>query len=197
MPETFELCTEIVRSGGHVANVGVHGEPATLHLEKLWIRDVTITTGLVDTFSTPRLLDLVGAGRPDTSVFATHHFPLDEAMAAYDAFADAAGSGAFKVVLEGARLAETQRPPSSRRPVGSTMARVRDTLLAGPYASAGEVVVLDGDRLAGLEAVLAAPSETPARLGHDPAYGSGPLATVIQDLLSITAYFAIAVALLP
>ena len=110
VPETFELCTEIVRSGGHVANVGVHGEPATLHLEKLWIRDVTITTGLVDTFSTPRLLDLVGAGRLDTSVFATHHFPLDEAMAAYDAFADAAGTGAFKVVLEGAGVAQT--PPA-------------------------------------------------------------------------------------
>ena len=63
VPETFELCTELVRPGGHVANVGVHGHPATLHLEKLWIRDVTIMTGLVDTFSTPRLLELI-AERP-------------------------------------------------------------------------------------------------------------------------------------
>ena len=54
IPETFELCTDIVRAGGHVANVGVHGEPATLHLERLWIKGVTITTGLVDTSSTPR-----------------------------------------------------------------------------------------------------------------------------------------------
>ena len=63
VPETFELCTELVRPGGRVANVGVHGHSATLHLETLWIRDVTITTGLVDTFSTPRLLKLIANGR--------------------------------------------------------------------------------------------------------------------------------------
>jgi alcohol dehydrogenase len=103
VPETFELCTEIVRPGGHVANVGVHGKPATLHLERLWIKDVTITTGLVDTFSTPRLLHLIAAGKIDPSVFATHRFALDEAMAAYDAFEAAAETGAFKVVLEGAK----------------------------------------------------------------------------------------------
>ena len=102
VPETFELCADIVRPGGHVANVGVHGKPATLHLEKLWIKDVTITTGLVDTNTTPRLMQLIEAGKLDTSVFATHRFALDEAMAAYDAFADAKSSGAFKVVLEGA-----------------------------------------------------------------------------------------------
>ena len=56
VPSTFELCTEIVRPGGTVANIGVHGAPATLHLEKLWIKDVTIATGLVDTFTTPTLL---------------------------------------------------------------------------------------------------------------------------------------------
>ena len=65
VPETFELCTELIRPGGRVANVGVHGHPATLHLEKLWIRDVTITTGLVDTFTTPRLLELIAEGRLD------------------------------------------------------------------------------------------------------------------------------------
>jgi alcohol dehydrogenase len=59
VPETFELCTRLVRPGGRVANAGVHGKPATLHLETLWIRDVTITTGLVDTFSTPRLLRML------------------------------------------------------------------------------------------------------------------------------------------
>jgi alcohol dehydrogenase len=110
IPETFELCADIVRSGGHVANVGVHGKPATLHLEKLWIRDVTITTGLVDTTSTPRLMELIRAGRLDPTVFATHRFPLDEAMSAYDAFADAAGSGAFKVVLEGTRESHSLPP---------------------------------------------------------------------------------------
>lgn len=71
-PATFELCTELVRPGGHVANIGVHGKPATLHLEKLWIKDVTIKTGLVDTFSTPRLLTLIAQGRLDATQFATH-----------------------------------------------------------------------------------------------------------------------------
>ena len=103
LPETFELCTEIVRSGGHVANVGVHGKSATLHLERLWIKGVTITTGLVDTSSTPRLMDLVKAGKLDPLVFVTHRFPLEEAEAAYDAFAAAKDTGAFKVVLEGVK----------------------------------------------------------------------------------------------
>src|SRR5580765_485531 len=62
VPETFELCTELVRPGGRVANVGVHGHSVTLHLETLWIRDLTITTGLVDTFSTQRLLKLIAVG---------------------------------------------------------------------------------------------------------------------------------------
>ncbi len=100
IPETFELCTDIVRPGGHVANVGVHGHPATLHLERLWIRDVTITTGLVDTNTTPRLLKLIAEGRLDATPFATHRFPLAETMAAYDVFGDAANTNALKVVLE-------------------------------------------------------------------------------------------------
>src|SRR5215204_5775921 len=75
VPETFELCAEIVRPGGHVANVGVHGRPATLHLEKLWIKDVTITTGLVDTSTTPRLLELIANGRIDPTPFATQRPP--------------------------------------------------------------------------------------------------------------------------
>jgi alcohol dehydrogenase len=83
VPETFELCTELVRPGGHVANVGVHGHPATLHLDKLWIRGLTITTGLVDTSTTPRLLDLIAPGRLDPTSFATHHFGLLETEQAY------------------------------------------------------------------------------------------------------------------
>jgi alcohol dehydrogenase len=100
VPETFELCTELVRPGGRVANVGVHGHPATLHLEKLWIRDVTMTTGLVDTFTTPRLLKLIAEGRLDPTPFATHRFPLAETMSAYDTFGAAAETHALKVVLE-------------------------------------------------------------------------------------------------
>jgi alcohol dehydrogenase len=99
IPETFELCTELVRPGGRVANVGVHGHPATLHLETLWIRDLTITTGLVDTFTTPRLLDLIAQGKLDALPFGSHYFPLGETMAAYDTFADAASTHALKVVL--------------------------------------------------------------------------------------------------
>jgi alcohol dehydrogenase len=98
--DTFELCTELIRPGGRVANVGVHGHAATLHLEKLWIKDVTITTGLVDTYSIPQLLSLIVGGRIDPTVFATHRFPMEEAMAAYDVFGDAAKTKALKVVLE-------------------------------------------------------------------------------------------------
>jgi alcohol dehydrogenase len=101
VPETFELCTELIRPGGRVANLGVHGHPATLHLERLWIRDVTITTGLVDTFTTPKLLRLIADGRLDPTPFATHRFELDEMTEAYDTFSDAATTNALKVVLSG------------------------------------------------------------------------------------------------
>lgn len=99
VPDTFELCTRLVRPGGRVANVGVHGAPATLHLEDLWIRDVTIRTGLVDTYSTPTLLRLVASQQVDASRFVTHHFTLDQFMEAYDVFARAGDTGALKVVL--------------------------------------------------------------------------------------------------
>jgi alcohol dehydrogenase len=97
--QTFELCTELVRPGGHVANIGVHGEPATLHLESLWIRDVTITTGLVDTYSTPTLLRLVTSHQIDAERFISHHFELDQMTDAYDVFGRAAETGALKVVI--------------------------------------------------------------------------------------------------
>jgi alcohol dehydrogenase len=99
VPATFELAAALVRPGGHVANIGVHGEPATLHLEDLWTRDVTITTGLVDTSSTPTLLRLLGSQQLDAGRFVTHHFTLDQFEQAYDVFARAADTGALKVVL--------------------------------------------------------------------------------------------------
>ncbi|MFJ3336221.1 zinc-dependent alcohol dehydrogenase family protein [Streptomyces sp. NPDC086766] len=101
VPETFELCTRMVRPGGHVANVGVHGGPATLHLEDLWIKNVTITTGLVDTSSTPTLLRMAAAGRLPTSQLVTHTFPLDRMEEAYEVFGNASDTGALKVVLGG------------------------------------------------------------------------------------------------
>ncbi|MBO3751991.1 zinc-dependent alcohol dehydrogenase family protein [Streptosporangiaceae bacterium NEAU-GS5] len=99
VPETFELCTRLIRPGGRLANVGVHGAPATLHLEDLWIRNVTITTGLVDTFSTPTLLGMVAAGRLDPARFITHRYTLGEMEAAYKTFAHPQQTAALKVVL--------------------------------------------------------------------------------------------------
>ncbi|MEU6772300.1 zinc-dependent alcohol dehydrogenase family protein [Streptomyces sp. NPDC046759] len=110
LPESFELCTGMVRPGGRVANIGVHGKPATLHLEDLWIKNLTITTGLVDTYSTPTLLRMAAAGRLPTGQLVTHTFPLDHMEEAYDVFSRAAATGALKVVLGGEQHAEVAVP---------------------------------------------------------------------------------------
>jgi alcohol dehydrogenase len=99
VPATFELAVALSRPGGRIANIGVHGEPATLHLEEQWIRNITITTGLVDTYSTPTLLRLVTSHQVDASRFITHRFALDEFDRAYDVFARAGETSALKVVL--------------------------------------------------------------------------------------------------
>jgi alcohol dehydrogenase len=99
IPETFEQCVELVRPGGHVANVGVHGKPATLHLESIWIKNLTITTGLVDSYTIPTLLRAIQAGQLDPTRFTTHRFPLEQAMEAYDMFARAGETNALKVTM--------------------------------------------------------------------------------------------------
>lgn len=99
IPATFEQAVALVRPGGHVANIGVHGKPATLHLEDIWIKNLTITTGLVDTYSTPTLIGLVDSGRLDTSSMITHRFVLDQFEEAYDVFSRAGETGALKVLL--------------------------------------------------------------------------------------------------
>ena len=99
VPAAFELAAELARPGGRIANIGVHGEPATLHLEDLWIKNITITTGLVDAYSTPTLLKLLASHQIDAGRFITHHFALDDFDQAYDVFARAADTGALKVVL--------------------------------------------------------------------------------------------------
>jgi alcohol dehydrogenase len=99
VPATFELAVELARPGGHIANVGVHGKPATLHLEQQWIRDITVTTGLVDAYSTPTLLRLLTSHQIDAAQFVTHHFALGDFIEAYDVFARAADTGALKIVL--------------------------------------------------------------------------------------------------
>jgi alcohol dehydrogenase len=99
LPATFELAVKLVRPGGRIANIGVHGGAVTLHLDEQWIRDITITTGLKDTSSTPTLMRLVTSGQIDAKRFITHRFGLDEFEEAYDVFANAADNGALKVVL--------------------------------------------------------------------------------------------------
>ena len=98
-PETFEMAIRLARPGGRIANIGVHGKPATLHLEDQWTRDITITTGLVDASSTPTLMRLLTTGQLDASRFITDRYELDEFDKAYEAFGYAADNGALKVVL--------------------------------------------------------------------------------------------------
>ena len=99
IPETFELAADLVRPVGRVANIGVHGKPATLHLERFWSRDLTITTGLVDTYATPTLLKLLKSHQLDAKRFITHHFGFEQFIEAYDVFGRASDTGALKVVL--------------------------------------------------------------------------------------------------
>jgi alcohol dehydrogenase len=99
VPASFELAVKLIRPGGRIANIGVHGEPVVLHLEEQWIRDITITTGLVDTSSTPILMRLITTEQIDAKPFITHHFGLDDIEEAYDVFARAIDTGALKVVL--------------------------------------------------------------------------------------------------
>ena len=99
IPATFDICQAIVAAGGHIANVGVHGKSVELHLEKLWDRNIAITTRLVDTVTTPMLLKVVRSGKLEPSKLVTHRFPMSDIMKAYDTFGDAAKEGALKVVL--------------------------------------------------------------------------------------------------
>jgi alcohol dehydrogenase len=100
VPATFELCQQIVAAGGTIANVGVHGVKADIHLESLWDRNITITTRLVDTVSTPMLLKTVRAGRLQPKQLITHRFTLERALDAYDTFSRAAQTQALKVIIE-------------------------------------------------------------------------------------------------
>jgi alcohol dehydrogenase len=100
IPATFELCQQIVGAGGTIANIGVHGAKVDLHLELLWDRNLTITTRLVDTSSTPMLLNTVAAKRIDPKLLITHRFKLDNIIEAYETFAHAAETKALKVIVE-------------------------------------------------------------------------------------------------
>lgn len=99
IPASFDICQKIVTAGGHIANVGVHGKPVQLNLEKLWAHNITLTTRLVDTVTTPMLLKTVVSGKLQASQLITHHFTLDEVMQAYDTFGDAMKAEALKVII--------------------------------------------------------------------------------------------------
>jgi alcohol dehydrogenase len=100
-PAAFELCEDLVAAGGHLANIGVHGRPVPLKLEKLWSKNITITTRLVDAVTTPMLLKTVMSGKLQPRQLLTHDFPLGEVIRAYDVFGNAARERALKVLLKG------------------------------------------------------------------------------------------------
>jgi alcohol dehydrogenase len=100
IPATFDICQDIVKAGGHIANVGVHGQSVDLKLEKLWVHNITMTTGLVDTYTIPMLMKTLDSGKLEPEQLITHHFKLDEIMEAYDTFGNASEEKALKVILE-------------------------------------------------------------------------------------------------
>lgn len=99
IPATFDVCQKVLRPGGHLANVGVHGSSVDLELQNLWIRNVTITTGLVNTNTTPMLLKTVESGKLQPEQLITHRFAFADFMKAYDVFGDAAKEQAMKVII--------------------------------------------------------------------------------------------------
>jgi len=100
VPASFELCEDLVAPGGTIANIGVHGLKVDLHLEKLWSSNITITTRLVDTVTTPMLLKTVASKKIDPTRLITHRFSLGQILEAYETFAHAADTHALKMLIE-------------------------------------------------------------------------------------------------
>ena len=100
VPASFDICQNIVRPGGHVAVIGVHGHSVDLQLQKLWIQNIVLTTGLVSTNTTPMLLKNVSSGKLEPKKLITHHFRLDDILEAYNVFTNAAEKNALKVIIE-------------------------------------------------------------------------------------------------
>lgn len=100
IPSTFTLCTQLVNNGGNVANIGVHGTPVTLEIEKLWIKNINISMGLVNTNTIPQLIKAIEAKKIDPKTLITHHFKLDEILKAYDIFLNAANEKALKIAID-------------------------------------------------------------------------------------------------
>jgi len=105
VPATFDICEAILAPGGHLANIGVHGKPVTLQLEKLWDRNISLTTRLVDTVTLPMLLKVVMSGKLQPGKLVTHRFALNDILKAYETFANAPRERALKVVLANTQTA--------------------------------------------------------------------------------------------
>ncbi len=99
VPATFDVCQNIVRPGGHIANVGVHGKSVDFQIQKLWIQNITLTTGLVNTNTTPMLLKTVESGKVQPEQLVTHRFKFDEMLKAYEVFGNAGEEKAMKVII--------------------------------------------------------------------------------------------------
>lgn len=100
VPATFDICQQIVRPGGHIANVGVHGKPVELQIQDLWIKNITLRTGLVNTNTTPMLLKTVNSGKIMPKNLITHHFELKDILKAYEVFGNASKEKAIKVIIK-------------------------------------------------------------------------------------------------
>ncbi|MEJ7822648.1 MAG: alcohol dehydrogenase, partial [Chitinophagaceae bacterium] len=99
LPGTFDICQNIVRPGGHLANIGVHGKKVDLQIQNLWIQNITLTMGLVNTNTTPMLLKTVQSGKLQPAKLITHHFKLNDILNAYKVFGNASKENAMKVIL--------------------------------------------------------------------------------------------------
>jgi possible alcohol dehydrogenase len=99
-PATFDVCQNVISVGGHIANVGVHGKPVSFNLDDLWIKNITLNTGLVNANTTEMLLNVLKSGKIDATKLITHHFKLSEVEKAYDVFKHAGENHALKVIIE-------------------------------------------------------------------------------------------------
>jgi len=100
IPATWDICQKIVKPGGNIANVGVHGQKVDFDIQDLWIKNLTITTGLVNTNTTPLLIKAVATNKLSVDQLITHHFKLDEIIKAYDVFLNASKEKAMKVIID-------------------------------------------------------------------------------------------------
>lgn len=117
LPVTFDLCQNMVRPGGNIAVVGVHGHSVDFQLQKLWIQNITLTTGLVSTFTTPMLLRNVSSGKLQPKKLITHHFMLQDILDAYEVFGNADKEKALKVIIDAEGVSDIKTASSKKREV--------------------------------------------------------------------------------